>query len=47
MANPLILVFNKNSPNRLAKKDWDIAIDKLLKLPDEHFTDGSTDELTI
>jgi len=31
----------------LTKENWDSAIDKLLKLLDEHFTNGTTDELTI
>lgn len=40
---PLKFLFDES----LTTENWDTAIDKVLKLLDEHFTNGESDELTI
>ena len=40
---PLKFLFDES----LTNENWATAIDKILKLLDEHFTNGETDELTI
>lgn len=40
---PLKFLFDEN----LTNENWETAIDKVLKLLDEHFTNGESDELTI
>lgn len=40
---PLKFLFDENFTN----ENWETAIDKVLKLLDEHFTNGESDELTI
>lgn len=39
----LKFLFDQN----LSQENWNLAIEKLLKLLDEHFTNGITDELTV